>query len=114
MVSPYVVHHKINGFDFDTYFNSRSLYKIISKAITYYPRTEIEAIRLIPKTKISDIKRKLLLNISRNGCFENYRNLYAINLRKKMLYIGLRDMDDSHIIEYQNTNSIIFSYTTIH
>ena len=100
--------------NFVKYFNNKTNYSIIDTYIAKFPRTEINAISLIPRDKISDERRNLLRCISLNGCLYYNdcfpKHLIAVDREKKLMYIGYKDIYDTLIVEYMNTNTILFAF----
>ena len=121
LVSPSVYSSMIDDEDlpsksnnFVKYFTNKSNYSIIDTYIAKFPRPEIDAIDLIPRDRISDERRNLLRCISLNGCFYDNeyfpRTLIAVDREKKLLYAGFKDICDKRILEYTNTNTILFAF----
>jgi hypothetical protein len=119
MVSSYMYHNNIivsktKKKTFQEYFENTSGYTIIKTFISKYPRTELEAINLIPANKITDIKRNILQCISVNGgtlIASNfyYSNVfYTLNITKNIIYVGVSDMNDIDVIKYNMPNTILF------
>ena len=98
---------------FDQYFNYMTGYNIIGMYITLFPRTELEAIELIPKNKISEERRDLLKCISINGCCIintegcNY-NVFTADLDRKIVYAGFYEINDKILFDYKNSNTVLF------
>lgn len=113
LIAPYLYHSYKN---FNEYFMTKCRYSILDMYISLYPRTEIEAINLIPSNKIDDLKRNLLRCISLNGCcLKNINNfmktrLYTFDVDTKIIYIGYNNITDSDIIRHKDTNSILFKF----
>ena len=102
---------------FINYFTIKTGYTVLNTYITKFARTEIEAIELIPRDNISDERRNLLRCISLNGCFwvnEHYpKTLITVDREKKIMYAGFKDICDKRIIEYMNSNTILFAFEGI-
>lgn len=99
---------------FDVYFHNYSKYTVIDKYIVKYPRSEIEAIEMIPANKIHPTKKEIMTCISKNGSYyinESYKSskLYTINLQKNIVYIGTNSLFDQEVMQYKNTNSVIYT-----
>jgi len=119
MVSPSIYSSLVNGEKYSdqhfiNYFTKKSGYSIIDTFITKFPRTEAEAIDLIPPRLITDLRRDLLKCISLNGCFytnnENPDKVYTANKEKKIVYLGFRSVTDRIIMNYRFNKSILFGF----
>jgi len=98
---------------FEQYFNYMTGYTIIDLYITLFPRTELEAIELIPKNKISEERCNLLKCISINGCCvintEGYNyNVFTADLDRKIVYAGFYEINDKILFDYKNSNTVLF------
>jgi hypothetical protein len=123
-VSPYSMHceftTKKSRYDLVSlpeYLNSYGI-QITGCNTVKYPRTELTTIEEISSDIISDEKRKLLCSISKFGCFEyfNYENAicYAVDVDANQVYAGFtKYINDSHIIKFNNTKTILFRYHKI-
>jgi hypothetical protein len=124
-VSPYIMHSEFKSKCRAGYkirlpiYLSNYGYKIISCSTVEFPRTEIAVIKEINKDKISDKKRKLLYTISKYGCMGKPINfsetiLYTFNPGDNQIYCGFSgQINDTEILAYQNTNTILFRYNDI-
>ena len=119
MVSPSVYSSIVNGEKYSdqhfvNYFTKKSGYSIIDTFITKFPRTEAEAIDLIPPHLITDVRRDLLKCIALNGCFftnnENPDKVYTANKEKRIVYLGFRSVTDRIIMNYRFNKSVLFGF----
>jgi hypothetical protein len=98
-----------------TYFKLKNI-EILESYLTNMVRTESDAINMIPNTLIDPLKKEIMESISINGAYHklihNRRLLYAINIKKNKVYLGMTNIYDSDIIEYKNTNTILFNSIT--
>jgi hypothetical protein len=124
-VSPYMMHSQFKSksrsgcnIRLPIYLSNYG-YKIISCSIVKFPRTEFDVIKEINKDKISDKKRRLLYTISKYGCMGKATNydetiLYTFNPGDSQIYCGFSgQINDTEIVTYQNTNTILFRYNDI-
>jgi hypothetical protein len=123
LVCPYIYHsyiYNICNKNTSPFYSGTKLGRLFIKElyITDIDRKEYDVINLIPKKMISDLSREIIYSISRYGimCQEpniginmNY-TLYTANLELNKIYVGLSNMYDKHIIEYDNTRTILFGY----
>ena len=126
MVSSYIYHLYFTSSrtsqhnTFASYFLRKSGYTIIQTFISTFPRTELEAIELIPPNKISPMKRDILTCISKNGgnlTTDNKNHttmLFTINMDKKIVYVGFENLLDIDIMTYQTTNTVLFHFKLHH
>lgn len=100
--------------NFRNYFTDKTKYTILDTYITKFNRTELDAIDLIPRDRISDQRRNLLRCISLNGCYfanEHYpKTLITVDKEKKIMYAGFKDMYDRRVLSYINTNTVLFTF----
>jgi hypothetical protein len=98
-----------------TYFKLKNI-EILETYLTNIVRTESDAINIIPNNLIDPLKKEIMESISINGAYykmiHNRQLLYAINIKKNKVYLGMRNIYDSDIIEYKNTNTILFNSIT--
>jgi hypothetical protein len=126
MVSSYIYHLYFTSSrasqhnTFTSNFLRKSGYTIIQTFISTFPRTELEAIELIPPNKISPMKRDILTCISKNGgnlTSDNNNHttmLFTINMDKKIVYVGVETLSDIDIMTYQTTNTVLFHFKLHH
>lgn len=126
MVSSYIYHlyftsSRASQYNtFTSNFLRKSGYTIIQTFISTFPRTELEAIELIPPNKISPMKRDILTCISKNGgnlTSDNNNHttmLFTINMDKKIVYVGVETLSDIDIMTYQTTNTVLFHFKLHH
>ena len=110
MIAPILYHSIINGKGFRYYFTDMCEYDIMEVFISDYPTTELDAIALIHSNKIDPVKRDILKCISKNGYYNSTGNIYTLNLKKKVIYVGLDNFRDTDIIKYKSTSTILFNY----
>jgi hypothetical protein len=95
-----------------TYFKLKNI-EILESYLTNIVRTERDAINIIPNNLIDPLKKEIMESISINGAYYNHIHnkhlLYVINLKKNKVYLGMRNIYDADIIEYKNTNTILFN-----
>jgi hypothetical protein len=122
-VSPYMMHYsfekKQNGLHMrlPEYLKTFG-YQIIGCSTVKFPRKEFAVIKEIKSNKISDKKRELLYIISKYGCMRKIKNnqyyMYAFNPNNNQVYCGFpSQINDIEILEYQNTNTILFRYIDV-
>ena len=91
---------------------------ILNKYIVYINRTENEVVNTIPDDLIHPLKKDILCAISLNGAVfywdNNIRHVITVNVETNKIYLGFPHIiNDSIIIKYSNTNTVLFSYMII-
>lgn len=114
LVSAYV-YHTITGhhdISIDNYLHKYKI-SVINTRITNFNRSEADAIDMIPKKNISPLKREIMKSLSVNGAHkkgdEYSECIYTADVQKNKIYIGIiNNINDTNIIKYNNTNTILF------
>lgn len=117
LVSPYVYHSVFNkktNIYFKSYLQSKKI-TILEVFISNIHRSEYDAIDMIPNKLIKPLKKEIMLSISKNGVYNMTKNncLYTVNLNKNCIYLGINNFNDTDVINYQNTNTVLFNWKLI-
>lgn len=124
-LSPSVVHGKIRYDGGYLGFGSQILMKtenisIMSVSICSHPRTFLQVLDMFPN-KINPIKKNIMRCMEIYGAYSKAsdvgnktntskfaRNYYVMDKVTEQMYVGVQGCNDTHIILYQNTSTILF------
>jgi hypothetical protein len=125
-VAPSVVHNMIRKkniyIDFVDHISEKTYKNVsmVSLRICAHPRTFLEVLDMIPN-KINPIKKNIMRCMEMYGSYSTSndygnktnnsrysRSYYVMDKTIDQIYVGLLSCNDTHISQYQNTNTIIF------
>jgi len=118
LITPYILHITFVVGDkkhsFESYLKTKNI-MLLHVYMTNFPRSEIDAISLIPDKSISLLKRNIMSAISVSGaCYRKdmysigSEVLYTADVNNNTIIIGCDNLYDFDIIKYRNTNTILF------
>jgi hypothetical protein len=88
-------------------FNINSMY--ICKSLVTFGKT----LKMIPENKVNLVKKKIMYCMEKYGCFPISNVFIVPSLTERLIYVGVKNLNDSHIYRYNNTGTLLFRINNI-